>query len=229
MSKSTFLACIIIWLLSFIPHTITATTPTTAYCILTSSTRPVSYLAETLIPLVHQKVDMESIKIIDATKATDRIDANCSISRPFFPTLIPCEARQIALDVVVALRTCAVQATTTQWILLIEDDAQACPGAIATLENTLHSLSDAHTHTLFARFSKFGRVIAFPIANVKLYTDAVLDYLYEIPYDTLLFLAAGKWGPGQPYTHPVNLFRHIGQMSKAAVITQYDDICGERL
>ena len=43
---------------------------------------------------------------------------------------------------------------------------------------------------------------------MKFYKDAIMDHLYSIQHDILLTML--KWGPGQPYVHPTNLFHHLG-------------------
>lgn len=203
------------------------------YCILTSPRPATSYLSETLRFLIQEGADASAIMIMDASKSGSRmmVDVNCSM----YP--ISCEVQQMSLDVVLALRTCAEH--TTDWVVLIEDDVQACPGSIPVLVSTLRLLPVELTK--FAKFSKFGLANAFPKQNISPYTNYVIENLHAVPHD--LLISSLEWGPvGRPYyyyIHPTNLFHHLGQTSTIPerndplFIAMYadlrSDVCGEAL
>jgi len=202
------------------------------YCILTSPRPQISYLSETLRFLIQEGADTSAIMVMDASKSSNRLliqqdKTNCS-----YP--VSCQVQQMSLDVVLALRTCAEH--TTDWVVLIEDDVQACPGSIPILVNTLHSLPIEHTK--FAKFSKFGLANAFPKQNINPYTNYVIENLHEVPHD--LLISDQGWGaPERSYIHPTNLFHHLGQTSTiperndpsflALYTALRSDICGELL
>jgi len=122
-----------------------------------------------------------------------------------------CEVRQRSLDAIAAMTVCAQSASG--WVVLLEDDCLACPGAVDELVTALGGL-DARATSL-ARFSKFQRATAIPSRKAPLYAADIRHRLYTHPPDVTRI---EDWDPpGGLYVHARNLFHHIGYMSTEAV------------
>jgi hypothetical protein len=66
------------------------------------------------------------------------------------------------LDVAAALEHCSK--LTSKWVVLVEDDCEACSGALGEVATTLSKL-DANTMVIAsAKFSKFVRATAFAVS-----------------------------------------------------------------
>jgi hypothetical protein len=144
-----------------------------------------------------------------------------------------CQVRQQGLDVTAALTQCAN--LTSGWVVLTEDDCEACRGALDEVISTLGKL-DMNTIAM-AKFSKFVRATAFPVDVVPNYVKSVVDRLYTSPYDVTVM---EQWAPGRrQYIHTRNLFHHVGYVSteakrndekyRAAFAQLRGDVCFEKL
>ena len=121
-----------------------------------------------------------------------------------------CKVRQQGLDVSSAMTQCAN--FTSGWVVLTEDDCEACTGALDEVVTTLSMLD--REEIAIAKFSKFVRATAFPSHMVPHYVDSVLRRLNDFPYDVTVI---EEWAVGRKqYIHHRNLFHHIGFVSTEA-------------
>ena len=101
---------------------------------------------------------------------------------------------------------------TSGWVVLTEDDCEACTGALDEVITALSRLD--RDEIAMAKFSKFVRATAFPSDMVPHYVDSVLRRLYDFPYDVTVI---EEWAAGRrQYIHDRNLFHHIGFVSTEA-------------
>ena len=179
----------------------------TTFCMPTVR-RSVSYLDQVMQSYTRQRVllmDGVTLAVLDvdnstsllthqvATQLPDRIKAPCDA--PDTPGLPSCKVRQQGLDVTAALSHCA--RFTSGWVVIVEDDCEACAGALDEVVSTLASLD--HTRIAMAKFSKFTRATAFPIEMVPGYVQSVRDRLYTHPYDITVI---EQWAPNRrQYIH----------------------------
>lgn len=215
----------------------------TTFCMPTAK-RDVSYLDQVVASYTSQEIfhmDGVTLYIMDVDNSTgnkgipsmeNRQVADCgdSTDNNVGPS---CKVRQQGLDVIAAITRCA--RLTSGWVLLTEDDCEACEGALVEVISTLAGL-DRDT-TAMAKFSKFTRATAFPVEVVAMYTRSVLDRLHVFPYDVTII---EEWAPGRRlYIHPRNLFHHVGYVStepsrnapayRQAYAELRGDVCFERL
>jgi hypothetical protein len=116
-----------------------------------------------------------------------------------------CEIRQSILDVGSALTFCA--GYTTGWVVLVEDDCIACPGAVDEIVSALSGLNAAST----ARFSKASRGTAFPVRRLTAYVDHIVSRRRTVSYD--IHDPREWYGEGSAYVHRRNLLHHVGFVS----------------
>ena len=138
---------------------------------------------------------------------------DCTTNASIDP-LPSCRVRQQGLDVANALESCynkTVNEDLTNWILLLEDDFMPCENALEGLLKILDTLDP--TNNKFARFTQGSGGVAFPKANIPLYTRNVREHILEQPYDHVLLNA---WSNNQDFVFPVHLFHHIGDVSSIA-------------
>jgi hypothetical protein len=213
------------------------------FCMVTSE-RPVSYLERVLATYQEQRVSqMDGVGLIvvnmDGTHLGNSVVhprtrklAGCDMpdveGRPI------CKVRQSTLDVTESLLYCANR--TSGWVVLVEDDCEACPGSIQEIVAELSRL-DAVAVSL-AKFSKFSRGVAFPVGKVEAYAKNAQAHVYEKPYD---FFDVEDWDPhgGGAHIYAHNVFHHIGTVSTITYRNEeeyrknYDtmrsDFCGEPL
>lgn len=195
----------------------------TTFCMPTVR-RSVSYLDQVMQSYMKQRVllmDGVTLAVLDvdnstsfllthqeATQLPDRIKALCDA--PDTSGLPSCKVRQQGLDVTAALSHCA--RFTSGWVVIVEDDCEACAGALDEVVSTLASLD--HARIAMAKFSKFTRATAFPIEMVPGYVQSVRDRLYTHPYDITVI---EQWAPNRrQYIHARNLFHHVGHVSTEA-------------
>ena len=139
-----------------------------------------------------------------------------------------CETRQSILDVGNALNVCAEY--TTGWVVLLEDDCTACPGAVDEMIVSLSSLSTVDVST--AKFSKSFSGTAFPSPKIADYVKHILSRRRDRPHD---LHDSNLWdGKGNAYTHSRNLLHHIGYVStalhknEAEFHTNYDELRADK-
>ena len=213
----------------------------TTFCMPTAR-RDVSYLNQVVQSYRIQSafhMDGITLAVIDTdnstlgiyTKLHQREKALCdSTDVDWAPS---CQVRQQGLDVAAALAQCAN--LTSGWVVLTEDDCEACSGALDEVISTLGKLN--MSTIAMAKFSKFVRATAFPVDVVPNYVKSVLDRLYTSPYDVTVM---EQWAPGRSqYIHARNLFHHVGYVSteakrnddtyRAAYAELRSDVCFEKL
>ena len=134
--------------------------------------------------------------------------ADCNETDQDTDPLPSCKVQQQALDVAGALDMCHKNFPLADWILLMEDDFMPCEGALDKLLAVLRSLDPGQTK--FARFTQGGGVVAFPRANVPLYTQSVRLHRQTQPCDRVLLL---PWSDRPDFVHTTHLFQHIGLVS----------------
>jgi hypothetical protein len=134
--------------------------------------------------------------------------ADCNETGQDTAPLPSCKVQQQALDVAGALDMCHDSFPLADWILLMEDDFMPCEGALDNLLAVLRSLDPRQTK--FARFTQGGGVVAFPRANVPLYTQSVRLHRQTQPCDRVLLL---PWSDRPDFVHTTHLFQHIGLVS----------------
>jgi hypothetical protein len=189
----------------------------TTFCMPTAS-RNVSYLEQVVLSYEKQgvfKMDSVGLLVLDADNSTrgryapiiDRKVAECSPTAKDVEGIPSCRVRQQALDVTASLLQCARM--TSGWVVLVEDDCEACGGA---LDEVVRSLSGLQKDSIaMAKYSKFLRATAFPVEVVHKYVASVLKRLYTFPYD---ITDLEQWAPGRKqHLHSRNLFHHIGLVS----------------
>ena len=195
----------------------------TTFCMPTAR-REVSYLDQVVQSYNAQNVfrmDGVALVVLDmdnsttnAVKSTpmislqERTNAICdTVDTEGLPS---CQVRQQGLDVAAALIQCAK--LTSGWVVLTEDDCEACSGALDEVVTTLSELN--RDSTAMAKFSKFVRATAFPVDVVLKYAESVHSRLYEFPYDVTVM---EQWASGRrQYVHARNLFHHVGHVSTEA-------------
>ena len=211
------------------------------FCVVTSE-RPVSYLDRVLDTFTSQRVnDMDGVGLVVVNM--DRTNNGTGITHPPTRKLavcdtpdvegIPiCKVRQGTWDVTESLLYCAN--FTSGWVVLAEDDCEACPGSIQEVVEVLSTL-DAGTVSL-AKFAKIATGVAFPKGKVALYAAHAQAHVYDRPHD---YYSEREWDPDGSgiYFHRQNLFHHIGAVStipyrnEQAYHAAYDvarsDYCGE--
>jgi hypothetical protein len=186
------------------------------FCMITAR-RPESYLQRAASSLVEQNVtlyDGVGLLVVDVDGSASNFPWATPLAReravcdtPDTEGLPSCEVRQRSLDAIHAMTLCAQSATG--WIVLLEDDCIACPGAVDELVTALSRL-DARAISM-ARFSKFQRATAIPSGKAVRYTEDIRRRLYTHPHDVTRI---EDWDPpGRLYVHHRNLFHHIGFVS----------------
>jgi hypothetical protein len=215
----------------------------TTICVVTSE-RPVSYLErvlETFAAEGAQHMDGVGVMVVNMDNTSKvagvvhpagaRKMAVCDT--PDVEGLPICKVRQGTLDVTESLLMCAKE--TSQWVVLAEDDCEACPGSLREMVEALGGL-DAGKISM-ARFSKIATGVAFPVGKVEAYARHAQARIYEKPHD---FFNPSEWDSGGVvHVHARNLFHHIGSVSTipyrnseeyhAAYDGMRSDTCGEAL
>lgn len=223
--------------------TMVGATKQITFCMVTSE-RPVSYLKRVLDTFTEQRANyMDDVGLVvvnmDGTSWRDSVVhphtrklAACDTAD--MEGLPICKVRQSTLDVTESLLYCANK--TSGWVVLVEDDCEACPGSIEDIVEKLGQLNSASTS--LARFSKFSRGVAFPVGKIEAYVKNAQAHVRERPYD---YFDVKNWDPtgGQVYIHNRNLFHHIGIVSTIAYRNEKEyhqkfdamrsDKCGEIL
>jgi hypothetical protein len=213
------------------------------FCMVTSE-RPVSYLEKVLDTFNEQRVnEMDGVGLIVVNM--DRTNKGAGIIYPLTRKLavcdtpdvegIPiCKVRQGTLDVTESLLYCSN--FTSGWVVLAEDDCEACNGSIQEIMHTISTL-DAVNVSL-AKLAKIATGVAFPKDKVSLYAAHAQAHVYDRPHD---FYSEREWDPSGSgiYFHKRNLFHHIGSVStisyrnEESYHKQYDamreDYCGESI
>jgi hypothetical protein len=202
-----------LWLiLALIPHLIRAQTHVNI-CMITSF-REHSYVQQKSAALRLQaaaypeRVSM-SITVTDAKPMHNRWIAtgpDCENNTDIDP-LPTCIVRQQGLDVSSTLQACYSKQTTSDWIILMEDDFMPCEHAVQHLLETLDTL--ALLNTKFARFTQRSGGVAFPRSMVPLYIKSVRGNLMTQPLDHVLL---NPWSDKKDFVFPVHLFQHIGDI-----------------
>jgi hypothetical protein len=211
------------------------------FCMVTSE-RPVSYLERVLDTFNEQRVnEMDGVGLIVVNM--DGTNKGVGIVHPPTRKLavcdtpdvegIPiCKVRQGTLDVTESLLYCANH--TSGWVVLAEDDCEACPGSIQELMDAISTLDAANVS--LAKFAKIATGVAFPKDKVELYAAHAQAHVYEKPHD---YYSEREWDPSGSgiHYHRQNLFHHIGTVStipyrnEEAYHMTYDaarsDSCGE--
>ena len=188
----------------------------TLLCMLTAR-RPESYLQRAVISLLDQNItpyDGAGLVVVDIDGSASNFSWATPLSReravcdtPDVEGLPSCEVRQRSLDIISGMSFCAESATG--WVVMLEDDCVACPGAVDELLTALRWL-DARALSM-ARFSKFQRATAIPSGKVARYAGDIRRRLYTHPHD---ITRIEDWDPpGRLHVHERNLFHHIGAVS----------------
>ena len=138
-----------------------------------------------------------------------RSDSNGTTGAP------PCSVRQQTRDVLAALPQCARRAAGAGWVLLVEDDTEACPAALATAAVTLRAMADymaagAPGAWRLAAFSSYFSGVALPAAALPAFLPHAWARLAHEPVDHLIW---GPWAGGALFKFQGNLFRHVGRVS----------------
>lgn len=187
----------------------------TIFCMPTAR-RDVSYLDQVVQSYHSQNIfrmDGVTLAVLDTDNSTygkytqlmNRVEANCA--KEEIEGKPSCKVRQQGLDVSTAMTQCAN--FTSGWVVLTEDDCEACTGAIDEVVTALSRLD--RDGIAMAKFSKFVRATAFPSDVVPRYVDSVLRRIYDFPYDVTVI---EEWAAGRrQYIHDKNLFHHIGSIS----------------
>lgn len=202
-----------------------AATQQSTFCMVTAS-RPggVSYLERVVATYVAQNVHrMDGIGLVimdvdggtqgeaqrgrpEGNRLKERKMAECTgVDTEGLPS---CQVRQRTLDITAALSRC--QEVTSGWVILVEDDCEACPGALDESLTALAGLDPATTS--MAKLSRNMCATAFPVLRVDAYVQATLRRIHTHPHDIIL---AEEWAPppARVYRHTRNLFHHIGDIS----------------
>jgi hypothetical protein len=191
------------------------------FCMVVSY-RPVMYAHQSVDSLDRQgiaRMDGIGLLVVDvdgtsnnmsssARVLPDRQLATCYEHEVPSDSLPNCKTRQSTLDVTASLELCAQY--SSGWVVLIEDDVEACTGAVLETVQVLSMLDTSKTS--MARFSKFSRALAIPSRKIKQYSMNARSRLYSHPYDVTI---VEEWDPpgGLYYVHARNLFHHIGEIS----------------
>ena len=191
----------------------------TSFCVATARRRT-SYLPSVVQSFADQNIfrsDGVGLIIVDVDNSTggsgtaaiplpNRIHAVCDT--PDVEGIPSCHTRQLSLDIIGALTLCSKH--TSGWVVLAEDDCTICEGGVDEIVTALSTLN-SHTISL-AKFAGGLHGVAFPSSKVPLFTQYVRDRLYTHPHD---ITRIEDWDPagGVLYTHPRNLFHHIGTVS----------------
>lgn len=197
----------------------------TTFCMVTAR-RPggVSYLERVVATYRAQNVhrmDGAGLAIIDIDGGTQgeavrgrpegyrlpsRLLADCT--GPDSEGIPSCRVRQRTLDITAALSR--FSSITSGWVVLVEDDCEACPGALDESIAALAGLDPARTS--MAKLSRNMCATAFPVSRVPEYIRASLARIHTHPHDVIF---ADEWAPppAQVYRHTRNLFHHIGDIS----------------
>ena len=217
--------------------------PAVVFCMPTAK-RNVSYLDQVIKSYNNQGIfQMDGVMLavldvdgstVDARNTTttiplhNRITSKCTTTTTVDTGLVPsCQVRQQGLDITSALMQCAKKPLTTTtttspgWVVLVEDDCEACNGALVEVLDVLLLLGSMKKKNTIAmvKFSKFVRATAFPVDLVPMYVESVRDRLYDFPYDVTMI---EQWAPGRKmHVHTRNLFHHIGHVSTES--TRNDD------
>jgi hypothetical protein len=213
------------------------------FCMVTSE-RPVSYLERVVDTFIKERVgEFDGVGLIvvnmDGSNWGDRVVhpsarkmAVCDT--PDVEGIPICKVRQGTLDVTESLLYCANQ--TSGWVVLAEDDCEACPGSIQEAVETLARLDSSKVSLV--KFSKIATGVAFPRDKVELYARHAQAHVYDRPHD---YYSEREWDPngGGVHVHGKNLFHHIGEVSTIPYRNHdeyhkmYDDLrsdyCGEAM
>jgi hypothetical protein len=213
------------------------------FCMVTSE-RPVSYLERVLDTFREQRVnDMDGVGLIVVNM--DGTNKGAGVAHPSTRKLavcdtpdvegIPiCKVRQGTLDVTESLLYCANR--TSGWVVLAEDDCEACPGAIQEVVDAISTLDPAKVS--LAKFAKIATGVAFPKSKVAMYVSHAQAHVYDRPHD---YYSEREWDPNGSgiHFHRQNLFHHIGVVSTIPYRNDeeyhrlYDamrgDFCGESM
>lgn len=187
------------------------------FCMVTSE-RPVSYLERVLDTFREQRVnEMDGVSLIVVNM--DGTNKDAGVAHPLTRKLavcdtpdvegIPiCKVRQGTLDVTESLLYCANR--TSGWVVLAEDDCEACPGSIQEVVEAIHTLDAAKVS--LAKFSKIATGVAFSKDKVALYAAHAQAHVYDKPHD---YYNEREWDPNGSgiHFHGQNLFHHIGTVS----------------
>lgn len=246
--KSTRCVRLNIWNTSVIVATLVSGVSSvyhTTFCMSSATRGNVSYLEQVVKSYTRQHVDsMDGVALLvfDADNSTggrfmrldNRIVEACGESGTDEAGIPSCKVRQQGLDVTAALTQCAY--VTSGWVVLVEDDCVVCDGG---LDETISTLIRLDVRQIgMAKFSKFLRATAFPVAVVGDYVRSVRDpvRLQVHPYDITII---EQWAPGRRvYVHDRNLFHHVGYVStepkrneagyRAAYSGLRSDVCFEK-
>ena len=190
----------------------------TTFCMPTAH-RDISYLHQVVESYKNQdifRMDGVGLVVFDTDNSSlgigiplvNREIAICEPSEVDVEGIPSCRVRQQGLDVTTALMRCAD--ITSGWVVLVEDDCEACAGALDEVISTLSTLN--RNKIGIAKFSKFVRATAFPSNIINDYVELVRRKLYMSPYDRTS--QDHSWsGDRTHYIHSRNLFHHIGFVS----------------
>jgi len=184
------------------------------FCVITAK-RPTSYLPELIHGLEDAGANFDIVDVDNSTPAS-MMDV-LSIPTTFecrTDGIISCPEQKRIWYILEGLARC-IQDQNPQWVALTEDNLAVCDGGVETMHTVLESLG------LFklARFTKYSRVVVFPIEFIQTFSDYARKLLHMVSYDILLSF---NWAEGRDYVHPTALFAYRGDimttMDKTSVI-----------
>jgi hypothetical protein len=132
-------------------------------------------------------------------------------SDSIIPGRPPCSVMQQTRDVLAALEQCSSKAPgPADWVSLIEDDTEICPGAAVTIASVLPALSARPGAWRYAGFSTYFSGASFPAAAIPAFLAHAAAGRAATPIDHLVWQ---PWAPGQHYAYAGNLLAHRGRVS----------------
>ena len=218
-----------------------------------TSARPgnASYLGESLDALEREGVIMLDVTVVDTdgagkfalqrfpgAKAPDvrglRTIADCVDDGKDVATGVPCRVMQSNYDVSMALALCSSAAAVRgrDWVLVVEDDAVACPGSLKVVRAMLDGASvDPRVCLIF--FAKFSRSYAIRATHALDLLASVRMAAAAKPYDWVL--GSRVWsGQALRTDSSTSLFEHVGEVSTASYRNEqgfqeaHEELRGER-
>ncbi len=123
----------------------------------------------------------------------------------------PCSVMQQTRDVLATLEQCSAKAPAPgDWVSIIEDDTELCPGAAATITAILPALSARPGAWRYAGFSSYFSGASFPTAALPAFLAHAAAGRAATPIDHLVWQ---PWAPGRHFAFAGNLLAHRGRVS----------------
>jgi len=172
--------------------------------------------------------------LLDRRRLADCVDDGRDVSSG-----VPCRVLQSNYDVSMALSLCesAARAAGKDWILVMEDDVEACEGSMEAISARLRE-AQGEPSTCLVNFSKFSRGYALRARHALDLMAEIRAKASETPYDHVLM--RGSWpGAAARAVHGQNQFHHVGEVSTVLYRNEQgyrgefgamrSDVCGEPL